>query len=173
MSTPRVSPPEALNRRPQPAARNDGMRFFFVLSDLARTSTDIWVQESADDPPLWTDAHADPLIAPSVPSRAGLIVLNHAARYPGVDGQAEVRTACHSEVPHDRWAGPPRNQGATAPTPEPKTSSLKDRSIASGRSFRPGAGPPSCTPAPQPSGWSPTRTTPTTNNRRKHSKHNG
>lgn len=25
--------------------------------------------------------------------------------------------------PHDRWAGPPRNQGATAPTPEPKTSS--------------------------------------------------
>ncbi|VXC21281.1 hypothetical protein ARTHRO9AX_220250 [Arthrobacter sp. 9AX] len=23
--------------------------------------------------------------------------------------------------PNDRWAGPPRNQGATAPTPEPKT----------------------------------------------------
>jgi hypothetical protein len=36
---------------------------------------------------------------------------------------------------HDRWAGPPRNQGATAPTPEPKTSqsgvvSLRDEVFA-------------------------------------------
>lgn len=46
--------------------------------------------------------------------------VGHAAGPFGIDGQAGLRTACHSDMPHDRWAGPPRNQGATAPTPETK-----------------------------------------------------
>lgn len=74
--------------------------------------------------------------------------------------------------PHDRWAGPPRNQGATAPTPEPKTSQNNVRMLRS-EVFSPGPGPPSCTPAPHPSGWSPTRTTAKTNDRRKNSNTTG
>jgi hypothetical protein len=101
MYTPQFRPIEAFNRRPHP---NSLLRYW--------------------NPPTThlsgTTLTAEPLIAPIVPCRP--IVLNHAARYLGVDGQAEVRTACHSDMSHERWAGPPRNQGATAPTPGTKTS---------------------------------------------------
>lgn len=72
--------------------------------------------------------------------------------------------ACHSGMPHDRWAGPPRNKGAGAPTPGAKTS----RGWA-------GSGTEFAAPAPvhklhsgaSTSGWSPTSTTSTSNNSRK------
>ena len=72
--------------------------------------------------------------------------------------------------PHDRWAGPPRNQGATAPTPRSKTCQTGGEWLRN-EVFAPDTGFPSCTSAPQPSAWSPTRTTPTTTNRRKARQH--
>src|SRR4051794_33737610 len=53
------------------------------------------------------------------------------------------------------------------PTPNRKLHHQDGEALAPDEVFAHGAGPPSCTPAPQPSGWSPTRTTPTTNTRRK------
>lgn len=72
--------------------------------------------------------------------------------------------------PHDRWAGPPRNQGATAPTPRSKTCQTGGEWLRN-EVFAPDTGFPSCTSAPQPARGPPTRTTPTTNNRRKARQH--
>jgi hypothetical protein len=69
-----------------------------------------------------------------------------------------------SDGPHDRSAGPPRNHGATRrPLLVKNFARSFLRRFLPHEHFDPGPGPPSCTPAPQPSVWSPTTTTPETN----------
>ena len=63
------------------------------------------------------------------------------------DGLVHCRTVMIAEVPSPRYFAPPR----------------RDWSYSLKKFPNPVAGPPSCAPAPQPSCWSPTRTTPQPN----------
>lgn len=87
----------------------------------------------------------------------------------GSNGTANgINAARHSDRSHDRWAGPLRNQDAAPPTPETKTFQNEVAALRT-EVFVPRGRFPSCTPAPQSSGRSPTRTTPQTNNRKNRS----
>jgi len=70
--------------------------------------------------------------------------------------------ACHSDMSHNRWAGPSRNQGAAAPTLNRKLRHGNDPALPADEVFVPGAGPSSCTPAPWPSGLPERQPEPTT-----------
>lgn len=157
--------------RPTTASRNEEMSFVIVLTDLAR---------------LFNRPLRSQNLAPSTRGRSAsratiaASVLNgptfggHAASFPGVDELAEVPSLLVILI-CPMIAG--RALRATRALPRrPRTENFSTHileAVPADEVFVPGAGPPSCTPSPQPSGWSPTRTTPTTNNRRKHGKTKG
>ena len=72
--------------------------------------------------------------------------------------------------PHDRWAGPPRNQGATAPTPRSKTCQTGGEWLRNEVSLPTQVSQVVLRPL-SPAGGPPTSTTPTTRNRRKARQH--
>ncbi len=132
MSTPRFPPlkPPTYDRIP----KQKGCGFFFVLKIGLALQQTFAIIDSATFTFLEAP-HAEPqslrVLWPD------LIFAGHAARFRGFDGQAEVQTACHSDMSHDRWAGPPRNQGATAPTPNRKLLHQTSEALAADKVFAP------------------------------------